>query len=159
MNMEVHCSSSICLFNIWISIPLDICPAVGLQDDMITPFLINFGGIGVWTKGLVLLGKCYTTWATALALFILVIFQVRSYIFCLELASCWERLSSKKRRWGSRGQGRMIPASPQDPRVNMGRTAAAHCFPGCKSAELGVEPTYLSWVSSSSVRMKEGQKG
>jgi hypothetical protein len=67
----------------------------------------------------------------------------------------WDRWSSKKRGRGSKGPGKMIPVSTQDPRVNLESAAVAHCFPGCKSGELGVEPTCPSQILAPFVIMKE----
>jgi hypothetical protein len=60
----------------------------------------------------------------------------------------------KERKEGERQLGweRKTPASAQGLRVNLGRAVAVSCFPGCDSGELGIKPTRLSWVFTSSVR-------
>jgi hypothetical protein len=49
----------------------------------------------------------------------------------------------------------MTPVSTLEVRVNLGRVAAGHCFPGHKNVELRADPTWQSQVLAQSVRGPE----
>jgi hypothetical protein len=66
----------------------------------------------------------------------------------------WESNEGEKKGRDHVDRGRKTIAFTQNPRVNLGRAAAVHCFPSFLNRELGVEPKCPSLVSAPYVRMK-----
>jgi hypothetical protein len=54
-----------------------------------------------------------------------------------------EEIQQQKEGERQQGTGKDNSSPTQDLSVNLGIAAAAHCFPGCESGELGLEGTGL----------------